>query len=132
MFRFIRLLTVFALLIGPAAFAQETPQDPPAKDNPVAMLRDPELEKKSDHNVEVAEFYFKKRKSYKAAIERLIEVVEIYPQYSHADKALFLLGRAHQELGQADEAKERFKQLIKDHPDSDFAKQAKKELDKLK
>ncbi len=131
MSRFIRLLTVFVVLaLSPGAYAQEAPQDPP--DNPVATIRDPELEKKSDHNVEVAEFYFKKRKSYKAAIERLIEVVEIYPQYSHADRALFLLGRAHQELGQTDEARERFQQLIKNHPASEFAKQAKKELDKLK
>ncbi|MBX7218707.1 MAG: outer membrane protein assembly factor BamD [Blastocatellia bacterium] len=94
--------------------------------------QDPQLEKKSDHNLEVAEFYMKKRKKYDAAINRLEEVREIYPQYTKIEKVYFLLGEAYAGAGKIDLAKESYKFLIEKHPDGDFAKQARKQLEKLK
>lgn len=97
-----------------------------------ALERDPELEKKAEHNVEVAEYYLKRRKAYKAAIDRLREIVEIYPEYTRFDKVLFLLAEAQVGYAKPDEAKENYERLLKDFPESEYVKQARKRLEKLK
>ncbi len=121
--------------------------------------RDPALEKRAEKNIEIAQFYMK-QKNFKASINRLTEIYEVYPQYTHFEKVLLLLGRSH--LGQsrllADEAKQLagqkqddkakakqdeaaanaadarkyFQELIGKFADTDAAKDAKKELEKLK
>ncbi len=121
--------------------------------------RDPALEKRAEKNIEIAQFYMK-QKNFKASINRLSEIYEVYPQYTHFDRVLLLLGRCHigqtrvlteeakQLSGQKQDDKAKIKQeeaaastaeakkylqeLIANFADTDAAKDAKKELEKLK
>ncbi len=120
--------------------------------------RDPLLEKRARKNIEIAEFYAR-QKNFRASINRLTEIYEVYPQFTRFDRLLFLLGKYH--LGQRrlleDEAKRLAKQnqseaaqrkseeatandaearryfseLIERFPESDLIREARKELDRL-
>src|SRR6185312_11447680 len=82
------LLFVFLFLfaVAPATFAQSPkPPDP-------ATLRDPELEKDSLHNLEVARNYFKLKKAYVAALKRAEEIIAGNPTFTKIDEALFIAG----------------------------------------
>ncbi|OYT73372.1 MAG: hypothetical protein CFK52_02050 [Chloracidobacterium sp. CP2_5A] len=120
--------------------------------------RDPLLEKRARKNIEVAEFYARQR-NFRASINRLMEIYEVYPQFTRFDRILFLLGRYH--LGQRrlleDEAKRLlkrnqseaaqrkseeatasdaearryFSELVERFPQSDLVREARKELERL-
>jgi|GEM_PF-2000663 hypothetical protein len=118
--------------------------------------RDPLLEKRAQKNIEVAEFYAR-RKNFRASINRLTEIYEVYPQFTHFDRILFLLGKYHlgqsrlledelrqqrkqgqQEERKADEARTHaaearryFSELIERFPESKLVKDARKELERL-
>src|SRR6266542_6792552 len=91
------ILTVFAvalLLAVPSAPAQGG-----AKQGP-QVLRDPDLEKDSLHNLEVARQYFKLRKAYVAALERCEEVLAAYPEFSKIDEVLFIAAQSAMNLAE--------------------------------
>ena len=143
---------------APAEGTKEDDQEGGQDDRELGT-RDPALEKRAEKNIEIAQFYMK-QKNFKASINRLTEIYEVYPQYTHFEKVLLLLGRAH--LGQsrllADEAKQLagqkqddkakakqseadtnaadakkyFQELVAKFADTDAGKDAKKELEKLK
>src|SRR5216684_985377 len=56
------------------------------------VLRDPDLEKDSLHNLEVARHYFKLKKAYVAALQRCEEIIAGNPAFSKIDEVLFLAG----------------------------------------
>src|SRR5713101_8824905 len=58
-------------------------------------IRDPELEKDSLHNLEVARQYFKLRKAYVASLERCEEIIAGNPTFSKIDEALFIAGESN-------------------------------------
>jgi hypothetical protein len=69
----------------------------------VSAPRDPELEKQSAHNLEVARYYFKRKPASKndkdgwgrlnkAVIDRLQEIIDTNPNYARMDSVYFLLG----------------------------------------
>lgn len=117
--------------------------------------RDPILEKRARKNIEVAEFYAR-QKNFRASINRLMEIYEVYPQFTRFDRILFLLGKYHlgqrrlledeakrlrkqgqDVLGQhkSDEARTHdvearryFSELIERFPESELSKNARKEL----
>jgi len=119
------------------------------------VVRDPELEKDSLHNLEVARQYFKLRKAYVASLQRCEEVLAGYPEFSRIDEVLFIAGQSSLNLADAkgkqkpdqyiihegdkkstltpaqfrDKAREYLSQLVNDYPDSSFRAQA---LDDLK
>ena len=64
-----------------------------------ATIRDPELEKDSLHNLEVARQYFKLKKAYVAALRRCEEVIAGNPTFAKMDEVLFIAGESSLRLG---------------------------------
>src|SRR5688572_6663094 len=78
------------LLCAPAVSAQgkaKTGPDP-------STIRDPDLEKDSLHNLEVARNYFKLKKAYVAALKRCEEIIAGNPNFAKIEEALFMAGES--------------------------------------
>lgn len=56
------------------------------------IQRDPVLEADANHNLEVAQQYFKLKKAYKAVLMRFEETFAAYPEFSKMDEFLYLAG----------------------------------------
>lgn len=137
------LLLSFALLLfAPVCLAQGA-----AKNGPdAATIRDPELEKDSLHNLEVARHYFKLKKAYVAALKRCEEIDAGNPNFAKMDEVLFIAGESYLRLSE-NKGKQTFKgktpdelrmearvylsRLVTDHPQSIFRKQAEDDLQAL-
>ena len=139
---------IFLFAVAPAAYAQSPkPPDP-------ATLRDPDLERDSLHNLEVARNYFKLKKAYVAALKRCEEIIAGNPNFAKIEEVLLMAGQSSLWLSQnrgkqkpdlyvsfdGGEKKtltsQQFREmgvdylnkLIKDYPDGAYAKQAREEL----
>ncbi len=141
---------VFVILCAPAVSAQgkaKTGPDP-------STIRDPDLEKDSLHNLEVARNYFKLKKAYVAALKRCEEIIAGNPNFARIEEALFMAGESSLFLAEnkgkqspslyvnydgstkrtltADEfrelGREYLTRLINDYPNSSFRKQAEEDL----
>lgn len=106
---------------------------------PISMPRDPELEKQSQNSLQVARFYFYKRKppkNDKAALERLnkavesrlLEIIDLNPTFAKMDEVYFMLGEVSARSGNLDQAKDYYQKVIKEYPDSQVLGDAKKRL----
>lgn len=84
----------------------------------------------AEHEFTIAEFYRKER-AYKAAIKRLLAILEEYPNTEIVDKTLFYLGMSYLELGQKEEAELYLKRLIQNYPNNGYAERARKELSNI-
>ncbi|HEV8426666.1 MAG TPA: outer membrane protein assembly factor BamD [Pyrinomonadaceae bacterium] len=143
---FFALLFVFA--VTPATFAQ-------VKTGPdQATLRDPDLERDSLHNLEVARNYFKLKKAYVAALKRCEEILAGNPNFAKIEEVLLMAGQSSLWLSQ-NKGKQKpelyvsfdggekktltsqqfremgvdyLKKLISDYPNGQYAKQAQEEL----
>jgi hypothetical protein len=142
---------LFMFAVAPAAFGQGVkPPDP-------ATLRDPDLERDSHHNLEVAKNYFKLKKAYVAALKRCEEILAGNPNFAKIEEVLLMAGQSSLWLSQnkgkqspnlyvsfdGGEKKtltsQQFREmgvdylnkLIKDYPDGSYAKQAREELRQL-
>lgn len=119
-----------------------------------STLRDPDLEKDSLHNLEVAKNYFKLKKAYVAALKRCEEIIAGNPNFARIEEVLLMAGQSSLWLSEnkgkqrpnqyvtfdggekrtltADQfremGREYLSKLIKDYPDGDFAKQARETL----
>ncbi len=143
------VLVAALFVVAPATRAQgvRTGPDP-------STLRDPDLERDSLHNLEVARNYFKLKKAYVASLKRCEEIIAGNPNFAKIEEVLLMAGQSS--LWLADKkgkqspdlyvtfdggekktlTSEQFREmgrdylnkLIKDHPDSPFAKQAREEL----
>src|SRR6185436_15719011 len=147
---FLGLLFLVLLSSAPASYAQggvKTGPDP-------STIRDPDLEKDSLHNLEVARNYFKLKKAYVAALKRCEEIIAGNPNFARIEEVLLMAGQSS--LWLADKkgkqspdlyvsfeggekrtlTSEQFREmgrgyltkLINDYPESPFAKEAKEEL----
>ena len=147
---FFTVLVVAALFVAaPVTRAQgvRTGPDP-------STLRDPDLERDSLHNLEVSRNYFKLKKAYVASLKRCEEIIAGNPNFAKIEEVLLMAGQSS--LWLADKkgkqspnlyvtfdggekrtlTSEQFREmgrdylnkLIKDHPDSPFAKEAREEL----
>ena len=127
-----------------------------AKQGP-EVLRDPDLEKDSLHNLEVARQYFKLRKAYVASLERCEEIIAGNPTFSKIDEALFIAGESNIFLAEGKgkqkssmyvrhagnekktltpeefrmEARAYLSQLVNSYPDSRFKSEAMEDLKSL-
>ena len=127
-----------------------------AKQGPDVM-RDPDMEKDSLHNLEVARQYFKLRQAYVATLQRCEEVLAGNPAFSKIDEVLFLAGQSSLNLAEGkgkqkpdqyilhdgdkkitltapevrDKARDYLSQLVNDHPQSSFRAQADEDLKAL-
>jgi hypothetical protein len=121
------LFLAFALIVG-------LPTDSNAQgglqQQPLQTPRDPSLEKEAKHNLDVAKFYLKK-KAYKAVTDRLLEITYVYPQFSRIDEVYLILGDSFIKLDKKDEAAKFYKRLLDEYPDSQYSKEAQKQLESL-
>jgi hypothetical protein len=128
------------LLVGaPLARAQGG-----AKQGPDVM-RDPDMEKDSLHNLEVARQYFKLRKAYKASLARCEEIIAGNPTFSKIDEVLFIAGESSLRLSEnkgkqavktatdklKEDARDYLSQLVNSYPDSKFKDEALESLKTL-
>lgn len=143
-------VVVAALFVfGPPASAQGVRSGPDQ-----STLRDPELEKDSLHNLEVAKNYFKLKKAYVAALKRCEEIIAGNPNFSKIEEVLLIAGQSSLWLSEnkgkqrpeqyvtfdggekrtltseqfREMGREYLSKLIKDYPDGSYAKQAREEL----
>src|SRR6267378_3987922 len=86
----ITLIALALLVVAPAAARAQGN----AKKGP-DVVRDPDLEKDSLHNLEVARQYFTLRKAYVAALQRCEEIIAGNPLFSKIDEALFIAGKSN-------------------------------------
>ena len=114
-----------------------------AKRGPDAsVVRDPEMEKDSLHNLEVARHYFKLKKAYKATIARCEEIMAGYPKFSRIDEVLYLAGASSLRLAEnqgkqktdvpadklRDDARNYLSRIVNEFPQSSFRESASAEL----
>jgi hypothetical protein len=149
--RFLILLIAATFFVAaPAANAQGGVRTGPDQ----STLRDPDLEKDSLHNLEVARNYFKLKKAYVASLKRCEEIIAGNPNFARIEEVLLMAGQSSLWLSE-NKGKQRPEQyvtfdggekrtltaeqfremgrdylskLIKDYPDGAFAKQAREEL----
>jgi outer membrane protein assembly factor BamD (BamD/ComL family) len=112
------------------------------------VVRDPEMEKDSMHNLEVARQYFKLKKAYLASLKRCEEIIAGNPTFSKIDEVLYIAGVSSLRLAEGkgkqkqlptdttsqklrDDAREYLSQVFYNYPDSPFRKEAEKELKSL-
>jgi hypothetical protein len=137
------LMTFFAaalMMSAPSALAQGTNRGPDQ-----TAVRDPEMEKDSMHNLEVARQYFKLKKAYLASLKRCEEIIAGNPTFSRIDEVLYIAGVSSLRLAEGkgkqkqlpadttseklrDDAREYLSQIFYNYPDSPFRKDAEKEL----
>ena len=131
------IICLLALFVAaPLARAQGN-----AKQGP-DVLRDPDLEKDSLHNLEVARHYFKLKKAYVAALQRCEEIIAGNPVFSKIDEVLYMAGASSLRLAEnkgkqaskvtsdklREDARDYLSQLVNGYPDSSFRKQAEEDL----
>src|SRR6266851_1401477 len=136
------LLAICLLLLfvaAPLARAQGN-----AKQGP-DVVRDPDLEKDSLHNLEVARHYFKLKKAYIAALQRCEEIIAGNPVFSKIDEVLFIAGESSLRLAEnkgkqaskvtsdklREDARDYLSQLVNGYPDSKFKDAALEDLKSL-
>jgi outer membrane protein assembly factor BamD (BamD/ComL family) len=146
-------ILIVLFVAAPSTFAQGGVKSGPDP----STLRDPDLERDSNHNLEVAKNYFKLKKAYVAALKRCEEIIAGNPNYEKIDEVLLMAGQSSLWLSQ-NKGKQRPEQyvsfdggekktltsrqfremgvdylnkLIKDYPESQFARQAREELQTL-
>ena len=151
--KFLLLLTVLFVFASPVAFGQGGVKSGPD----AATLRDPDLERDSLHNLEVAKNYFKLKKAYVAALKRCEEIIAGNPNFAKIEEVLLMAGQSSVWLSQnkgkqspnlyvsfeggekrtltseqfRDMGRQYLEKLVKDYPNSPFAKEAQEELRQL-
>jgi outer membrane protein assembly factor BamD (BamD/ComL family) len=112
-----------------------------------STIRDPDLEKDSLHNLEVARNYFKLKKAYVAALRRCEEIIAGNPNFARIEEVLLMAGESSLALADSkgkqapslykkDMKPEEFREmgrdyltrLINEYPEGKFRQQAEADL----
>lgn len=147
---------MFGLLVlsvaGPSTSAQGVRSGPDQ-----STLRDPDLERDSHHNLEVAKNYFRLKKAYVAALKRCEEIIAGNPNFAKIEEVLLMAGQSSIWLSQnkgkqnpnlyvtfdggqkrtltseqfREMGRDYLNKLITDYPNSQYARQAQEELRQL-
>jgi len=92
-------------------------------------------EEQAEHGLQIANFFLNKSHNGHGgtlgAQGRLKDIIERYPNYSHLDQVLFLLGKLRLSDGNLDEAATYFRRLLEEYPGSQNAAQAALELNTI-
>ncbi|HEX2270661.1 MAG TPA: outer membrane protein assembly factor BamD [Pyrinomonadaceae bacterium] len=147
----VKLLLLLALIFVavPSTQAQGVRSGP----DPAAM-RDPDLERDSQHNLEVAKNYFKLKKAYVAALKRCEEIIAGNPNFAKIEEVLLMAGQSSIWLSQnkgkqapnlyvtfdggekrtltpeqfREMGRQYLTRLVTDYPNGNYTKQAQEEL----
>jgi hypothetical protein len=139
-FYLVTLIALAILVLAPAAARAQGA----AKQGP-EIVRDPDMEQDSLHNLEVARQYFKLRKAYKASLGRCEEILAGNPTFSKIDEVLLLAGQSSLRLSEnkgkqsvktatdklREAARDYLSMLVNNYPDSKFKGMALEELKSL-
>jgi lipopolysaccharide biosynthesis regulator YciM len=117
-------------------------QQGPAR-GPITIPRDPELEKQSYRSLEVAKFYFYKRKPEKndkegwerinkAVESRLQEIVDTNPNFARIDDVYFMLGEVYKRMGDWNKAVEYWTKASTETSNEKIKSETQKRLDEAK
>ncbi len=149
-----KFLLLFTLLCGVLVFAPSTYGQGVRSGPDASTLRDPDLERDSLHNLEVAKNYFKLKKAYVAALKRCEEIIAGNPNFAKIDEVLLMAGQSSLWLADSkgkqkpelyvsfdggekrtltsqqfrEMGRDYLKKLVTDYPNSPYAKQAQEEL----
>jgi outer membrane protein assembly factor BamD len=83
----------------------------------------------ADGEFRIATFYYLKGvRSYRAALARLNDVIERYPLYSQADKALWMAGGIYDKAERRETADQLYARIVREYPSSRYAPDAKRKL----
>jgi outer membrane protein assembly factor BamD len=83
----------------------------------------------ADGEFRIATFYYLKGvRSYRAALARLNEVIERYPLYSQADRALWMAGGIYDKAERRETADQLYARIVREYPSSKYAPDAKRKL----
>ncbi len=110
---------------------------------PIAVSRDPEMEKQSKTSLEAAKFYFYRRKPdkndkdawerFNKAIEsRLQEIIDTNPNFAQIDDVYFLLGELYKRMGDLDKAVENWTKASQETSDEKLKSEIRKRLGEAK
>lgn len=150
----IKVLVLFVVLLVSAAAAPSISAQGVRTGPDPSTLRDPDLERDSLHNLEVAKNYFRLKKAYVAALKRCEEIIAGNPNFSKIEEVLLMAGQSSLWLSQnkgkqspnlyvtfdngekklltpeqfREMGRDYLNKLIKDYPESPFARQAQEEL----
>jgi outer membrane protein assembly factor BamD len=85
------------------------------------------------HNLQIGNFYYKAKYEagkggLKGAQSRYKEIVEKYPNFSFMDEVLFRLATTYQQEEEPDEAAKYYQQILRNHPNSEYAEKAREQL----
>ncbi|HEU4767816.1 MAG TPA: outer membrane protein assembly factor BamD [Pyrinomonadaceae bacterium] len=83
------LLLALLLMAVPATQAQGVRNGPDP-----STVRDPDLERDSQHNYEVAKNYFKLKKAYVASLKRCEEIIAGNPNFAKIEEVLLMAGQS--------------------------------------
>lgn len=87
-------------------------------------------EKLAQHNFNIGEHYYK-RKAFKAAVDRLTDILTEYPNFSGMDKVYFTLGDSYFLWNKEEEALPFFRKLVTDYPESKYADKAAEKIEEI-
>jgi outer membrane protein assembly factor BamD len=111
-------------------FLQKYPKDPLA-DKAAQHLREVQ-EVLAEGDFRIGYFYYTTRGDKKAAASRLASLVNRYPLYSKADRALWMLGNIWEGTEKKELAAPYYAKIVRDYPLSPLVPQAKDKLKTLK
>jgi outer membrane protein assembly factor BamD len=85
------------------------------------------------HNLWIGDFYYRraidqKKAGLKGAQRRYREILQLYPNFSYLDEALFRLAVTYQVEEETDEAAKLFQRIVRDYPNSSYVEKAKEQL----
>lgn len=85
------------------------------------------------HNLQIGNFYYEAKYvrgkgGLKGAQYRYREIVEKYPDFSFMDEVLYRLAATYQQEEEPDEAAKYYQQLLRNHPNSDWAEKSREQL----
>jgi Outer membrane lipoprotein len=149
----INVLLLFAICVAMVSVSPTYGQGVRSGPDP-ATVRDPDLERDSHHNLEVARNYFKLKKAYVASLKRCEEIIAGNPNFAKIEEVLLMAGQSSLWLSEnkgkqnpnlyvsfeggekrtltseqfREMGRDYLKKLISDYPDSPYAKQAQEEL----
>lgn len=122
-----------------------------------STYRDPDLERDSHHNLEVAKNYFKLKKAYVAALKRCEEILAGNPNFAKIEEVLLMAGQSSIWLSEGkgkqnpnlyvtfndgekktltpeqfrEMGREYLTKLVNEYPNGEYTKQAQEELSRL-